>query len=154
MATKRVKSKARGGVTVKASATVIRVAKYNAKQRERQCRPMKTDEGAVSLWDTVVAVSKGKLIPTDLRVALRENATVRRQWCEDNGAVTVKVSDICDTNGVRPDNAIRNRLETAGENGTCPEAKRVCYVRALDSAIERHNPSHALAGKVYLYRIK
>ena len=149
MATHKGKASVKGKVTVTASAAIT---KHNAKLRASQSRPMNTDKGAHSLWADIATVAKGKLIPTDLRQALRENAQVRRQWCADNGAVIVKVSDICQTNGARPDNAIRNRIDTLGK--VLPDARKVGYVRALDSATERHNPSHPMAGKVYLYRIK
>jgi hypothetical protein len=149
MATHKGKASVKGKVTVTASAAI---AKHNDKLRASQSRPMNTDKGAHSLWADIARVAKGKVIPTDLREPLRENAPARRQWCADNGAVMVTVSDICQTNGARPDNAIRNRIETL--RGVLADARKVWYVRALDNASVKRDPSHPLADKVYLYRVK
>ena len=152
MATKRVKASAKGSVKVTVTLTEGKVAKRNLKLKARQSKPMYTDQGAQALWASVATVAKGKLIPTDLRVATKGNAQARRQWCADNGATLVDVAEVCRKVGDRPDNALRARLETLGDvDGV---AKSVGYVRAIDSATAKRDPEHALVTSVYLYRIK
>jgi hypothetical protein len=95
---------------------------------------------------------KSPLIASDLRVATKNNAQARRQWCIDNGAVVVSRADVTHkVQGDRPDNAVRARLISLAKVDA--SAKRVGYIRVLDAYTAQRNPKHADIDKVYLYRI-
>ena len=151
MATKTIKASARGGVTVKATAS--KVAKRNNALGKLRAKPMYADKGAHKFWATLATVAKGSLIPSDLRTATIGNAQARRQWCADNGAVLVDAREVCRKVSLdRADNAVRARLAKLAEVDTT--LGKVGYVRAIATPIAKANPDHALAYSVYLYRTK
>lgn len=149
-----VKGKATVKVTkpsVKATAQVAKVRARNAKAGVKQHY---ADASALAFIATLEMVAGGKLIPADIRTATKGNATARRQWCADNGAVIINASDIArKTECDRPDNVVRARIVSLAKAGIA-KAGAIGYVRALDTASATRNPSHPLAGAVYLYRAK
>lgn len=149
--------------TVKGKATV-KVAKPSASTTAKVVKARKRNAGvgklhyadpkAMAFIATLEAVIAGKLIPADLRTATKGNAVARRQWCADNGAVIVNARDIAlKTECDRPENVVRARVISLAKAGII-KAGAVGYVRALDTASATRNPSHPLAGAVYLYRAK
>lgn len=149
----------KGKVTVKvakpSASVTAKVTKTRARNAKRGVKQHYATPKALAFIATCEAVSGGKLIAPALRIATKGNATERRQWCVDNGAVTVSILDVQETDGTpeRPENALRARIRSLGTAGIIRNGS-VGYVRALDTATARRNPSHPLAMSVYLYRTK
>lgn len=102
---------------------------------------------AVTL-DQMAPVAKamgGQTMPTEVHTG--GSANDRRVWCEQNGAVIVRVSDYCaKVNPQRPDNALRMRL--IGWANIVPALEGLAYQRVAPT-------SKATEGddRVYLYRV-
>jgi len=87
----------------------------------------------------------GKAMPTETFTG--GSANDRRVWCEQNGAVIVRVADYCaKVNPQRPDNSLRARLNTWAD--IAPIFGSVGYQRVAPT-------SKATEGddRVYLYRV-
>ena len=148
----------KGKVTVKVAKPSASVTAKVAKARKRNAgagvKQHYADDKAMAFIATLETVAGGKLIPADIRTATKGNATARRQWCADNGAVIINATDIAlKTECDRPENVVRARVISLAKAGII-KAGAVGYVRALDTASATRNPSHPLAGAVYLYRAK
>lgn len=146
------KAKAKVSVKVAVSATASKVDKARGANARKGVKQHYSDAKAVAFWQRLALVVKSPLIPMELRVATKNNAQARRQWCIDNGAVVVSRAEVTHkAEGDRPDNAVRARLISLAKVDAT--AKRVGYVRVLDAYTASRNPKHADIDKVYLYRI-
>jgi hypothetical protein len=146
------KAKAKVSVKVAVSATANKVDKARTTNARKGVKQHYSDAKAVAFWQLLALVVKSPLIPMELRVATKNNAQARRQWCIDNKAVVVSRADVTHkVQGDRPDNAVRARLISLAKVDA--SAKRVGYVRVLDAYTASRNPKHADIDKVYLYRI-
>lgn len=149
MATKKVKVKMSKKVAV--SATANKVDKARTTNARKGVKQHYSDSKAVAFWQRLALVMVSPLIPMELRVATKNNAQARRQWCIDNKAVVVSRADVTHkVDGDRPDNAIRARLISLAKVDA--SAKRIGYVRVLDAYTAQRNPNHSDIDKVYLYR--
>jgi len=152
MATKKASAKVTAKVTTTAKATTTKVDKARTTNARKGVKQHYADSKAVAFWQRIALVATTALIPMELRVATKNNAQARRQWCIDNGAVVVSRADVTHkVEGNRPDNAIRARLISLAKVDA--SAKRVGYVRVLDAYTAQRNPKHADIDKVFLYRI-
>ncbi len=152
MATNKASAKVTAKVTTTAKATTTKVDKARTTNARKGVKQHYNDTKAVAFWQHLGMVATTALIPMDLRVATKNNAQARRQWCIDNGAVVVSRADVTHkVQGDRPDNAIRARLISLGKVDA--SAKRVGYIRVLDAYTASRNPKHADIDKVFLYRI-
>ena len=146
------KAKAKVSVKVAVSATASKVDKARTSNARKGVKQHYSDSKAVAFWQLLALVVKSPLIASDLRIATKNNAQARRQWCIDNGAVVVSRADVTHkVQGDRPDNAVRARLISLAKVDA--SAKRVGYIRVLDAYTAQRNPKHADIDKVYLYRI-
>jgi hypothetical protein len=146
------KAKAKVSVKVAVSATANKVDKARTTNARKGVKQHYSDSKAVAFWQLLALVVKSPLIASDLRIATKNNAQARRQWCIDNGAVVVSRADVTHkVQGDRPDNAVRARLISLAKVDA--SAKRVGYIRVLDAYTASRNPKHADIDKVYLYRI-
>jgi hypothetical protein len=137
------------------------VARHNATASKNQVKPIDTggddpklQRAILAYWSQLETVTASKvIISPELRVADRTNGAKRRQWCADNKALMVNISTIVRRNGSgRPENSLREKLDTLiGVNGLAP-VQRVGYIRVLDSGVANSDPKHALADMVYIYR--
>ena len=146
------KAKAKVSVKVAVSATANKEDKARTTNARKGVKQHYADSKAVAFWQRIALVATTALIPMELRVATKNNAQARRQWCIDNKAVVVSRADVTHkVQGDRPDNAVRARLISLAKVDA--SAKRVGYVRVLDAYTASRNPKHADIDKVYLYRI-
>lgn len=104
---------------------------------------------AIYFWQNMAIALTQKSIASELKIATKNNAFARREWCKKNNAVMVNRSLVIETKDIkmdRPDNAIRIRLSRL-THGT-----KLGYVRVISNKDYLNNPNDKNAEMVFIYK--
>lgn len=106
-------------------------------------------DNAKYFWSCISVAMTKKAIPSELKMATKQNASDRREWCKKNNAIMVDASLVVETDDKktdRVDNAIRIRISRLTIQN------KIGYVRAISNREYKDGTSPELENMVYLYK--